>query len=171
MLRLTVLLSLTIALLFTQACAQNKTFVSSEGRFSIDLQEAPTEEKNAQLALRDAKKLWWRNERATFSVLFKHFVTEKAEDAEAVVATSADDYIGALPKAAEIVSKNKITLDGYPGFEVKSREKDGFTVINRYYQVEDRFYGVTVMWTAGPNDEYAIKTLESFKVLKAASVQ
>ncbi len=169
MFRLAILLSLTIVLFLTQACAQSKTFVSSEGRFSIDLQEVPAEEKNAQLDLRNAKKLWWRNGRATFSVLFADVPDAKKEDAESMVAASADRYIGAIPKAAEIVSKSKITLDGYPGFEVKSREKDGFIVINRYYLVEKRFYGVNVMWMAGPNDDYAVKTLDSFKVLKPAT--
>lgn len=95
----------------------------------------------------------------------------KKENAEGAVAASAEGYIGAIPKAAQIISKDKITLDGYPGFEVKSRESDGFTVIARYYMVEKRLYGITAMWMAGKNDDYAIKTINSFKVAKPTTTQ
>jgi hypothetical protein len=70
-----------------------------------------------------------------------------------------------IPKTGEVVSRNKITLGGYPGVEVKVREKDGFTVITRYYVVAKRTYCVMAMWTARPVDRYVAETLDSFKVL------
>jgi hypothetical protein len=171
MVRIIILLSFTIPLLFIQACAQNKPFVSSEGQFSIDLPGTPAEEKNAREEAFGGKKLGWRNKEILFTVSYVNSPDARKEDAEATVEVSANGYIGAIPKSAEIVSKIKITLDGYPGVEVKTSEKDGFTVIARYYMVEKRMYCITAMWTAGPNDDYAVKTINSFKVIKPATVQ
>jgi hypothetical protein len=170
MARIVILLSFIIPFLFIQARSQNKPFVSSEGRFSIDLPGPPMEEKNSQEAAFGGKKLGWRNEGVLFTVSYVDVPNAKTEDAEAVVAASADAYVGLIPKAAEIVSKIKITLDGFPGLEVRSREKDGFTVIARYYMVEKRAYCLVAMWTAGLKDEYVVKTLDSFKAIKPAPV-
>jgi hypothetical protein len=171
MIRFVILLSFTILLLFIQACAQTKPFVSSEGRFSIDLYTAPTEETNSAEAKLGGKKLWWKNGRATFMVSYGDAPNATKENAEAVVAASAEGYIGLIPKGAEILSKVKTNLDGYPGFQVKSQEKDGFTVIARYYVAEKRIYCVMVMWNAGSNDDYAVKTINSFKLISPAPVQ
>jgi hypothetical protein len=171
MVRIIILLSLTIPLLFIHACAQNKSFVSSEGGFSIDLTAPPFEEKNAPEATLGGKKLKWRNEGVLFTVSYVDKADARNEDAEATVTVSADGYTGAIPKSAEIIARNKIVLDGHPGVEVKAREKDGFTVIARYYMVDKRLYCIMAMWPAGPNDEYALKTIDSFKVIKPATVQ
>jgi len=171
MIRFLILLSFTTPLLFIQACAQNKPFVSTEGRFSIDLPGTPMEEKNAREAAFGGKKLGWRERGVLFTVSYVDHPDTKNEDAEKIVEASADIYVTVIPKTGEIVARNKMTLDGYPGVEVKSREKDSFTVIARYYVVEKRTYCLMAMWTAGPNDDHVVKTLNSFKVIKPPAVQ
>jgi hypothetical protein len=146
MLRKIILVSFAFPLLFIQACAQTKSFVSSEGRFSIDLDKTPTEDKNSAEAKIGGNKLWWRTERATFSVSYADNPDAKKENAEGAVAASADGYVSAIPKAAEIISRKTIELDGYPGIEVMSKEKDGYTVIARYYMVTRAF---TALWLCG----------------------
>ncbi|MBX3300274.1 MAG: hypothetical protein KF736_12520 [Acidobacteria bacterium] len=84
--------------------------------------------------------------------------------AEGAVNASADAFLGAIPKSAELVSRKKILIDGYPGIEVKVREPDGYTVLTRYYMVETRLYCVMALWNAGRNDADVIKTVDSFKV-------
>lgn len=153
-----------VPLLFIESCAQNKSFVSSEGRFSIDLQTTPTEDKNSAEARLGGKKLWWKNERASFMVSYADNPDAKKEYAESAVIASADGYSSAIPKAAESISRKKIALDGHPGVEVASREKDGYTVIARYYMVDTRLYCIMALWTAGPNDTDVLRTLDSFKV-------
>jgi hypothetical protein len=61
MLRLMVLISLTLALFSVEALAQNKPFLSFEGRFSIDLPGTPGEVLNAKEKTAGGKKLGWRN--------------------------------------------------------------------------------------------------------------
>ena len=129
------------------------------------------EEKNSREAAFGGKKLGWRDERGLFTVSYADHPDTKNEDAEKIAEASADIYISLIPKAGEIVARNKITLDGYPGVEVKAREKDGFTVIARYYIVEKRTYCVMAMWMAGPNDDSVIKTINSFKAIKPAAVK
>lgn len=158
-------ISLVTVLLFTsQACAQNKVFVSSEGRFSIDLNSMPTEDKNSAEARQGGKKLWWRSEGTSFMVSYADNLDAKGEFAEGAVNASADGYIGAIPKSAEVVSRKSIELNGYPGVEVRSRESDGYTVVTRYYMVETRLYCTMALWTAGRKDPDVIRTLDSFKV-------
>jgi hypothetical protein len=164
MFRLISVLSVTILLLTISACAQKKGFVSSEGRFSIDLSSTPTEDRNSGEATVGGKKLWWRTGAASFSVSFADNPNAKKEFAERAVNASADAYIGAIPKSAEIVSRKNIELEGYPGVEVRSRESDGYTVVTRYYMVETRLYCTMALWTAGQSDSDVIRTLDSFKV-------
>ena len=163
MLRRITLISSAIALLFIQACAQSGPFVSSEGRFSLDLHTTPIEDKNSAESKIGGKKFWWRTERATFSVSYADNPEAKKEYAERAVIASADGYSSAIPKAAEIISRKKIELDGYPGIEVTSREKDGHTAVARYYMVDTRLYCILALWSAGLNDQWVLKTLDSFK--------
>lgn len=158
------LLSLTVLLLACQACAQNQTFVSTEGRFSIDLSSTPIEESNSPVASVGGKKLWWKTGNASFSISYADNPNAKKELAEGAVNASADAFLGAIPKSAELVSRKKIVIDGYPGIEVKVREPDGYTVLTRYYMVETRLYCVMALWNAGRNDADVIKTVDSFKV-------
>lgn len=164
MFRIITLLSFTIPLLFIQACAQNKSFVSHEGRFSIDLNGTPSEDKNSVEAKLGGKKLWWKAEHSTFMVSYADNPNAKKENAEGAVIAAADGYSSAIPKAAEIVSRKKIALDGYPGFEVTSREKDGYTAIARYYMVDTRLYCIMALWSEGPNNTGVLRTLDSFKI-------
>ena len=171
MIRIVILLFLTIPLLFSQACAQNKPYVSPEGGFSIDLPSTPSEVKDAQLAVIGGKKLGWKNDKASFTVSYADTPGASSANAESIVMGSADAYIAAMPKSADNIVKNKVSLEGHPGVEVKSREKDGFTVMTRYYVVDKRLYCVVAMWMGGPNDNYAIRTINSFKVLNPAAFQ
>ena len=171
MTRLIFLSAFIIPFLFLHTCAQRGPFVSSEGGFSIDLPGAPGEDKNAGETKLGGKKLGWRDERALFTVSYVDTPNAKVEDGERIVSASADGYISALPKAAEVTSRNKISLDGDPGIEVKTREKDGFTVITRYYMVRQRLYCVVAMWMAGSNDDYVLKKIDSFKVIKSTTVR
>jgi hypothetical protein len=164
MLRLLSILLVTIPLLSLSACAQKKVFVSPEGRFSISLSSEPTEERNSGEATVGGKKLWWRTGLASFSVSYADYPSARKEFAERAVNASADAYIGAIPKSAEIVSRKNIELDGFPGVEVRSREKDGYTVVTRYYMVETRLYCTMALWTAGRGDSDVIRTMDSFKV-------
>ena len=162
------LLIVVAAFLFfaSPACAQSKTFVSSEGRFSIDLGVKPTEVRNSAEASVGGKKLWWKTGTSTFSVSYVDNPNATAERANKAVHSSADAYIAAIPRSAEVVSRNEIQLDGYPGVEVRSREPDGYTVVTRYYMAGTRLYCVMALWMAGANDTVVLKTLDSFKVLK-----
>lgn len=171
MLRFVTPLTFAILFLFVHACAQKGPFVSSEGRFSIDLPGTPAEEINSRESAFGGKKLGWRNQGALFTVSYADRQDANNENAEKIVEASADGYISVIPKTGEVVSRNKITLDGYPGVEVVSREKDGFTVITRYYLVEKRIYCVVAMWTAGSADDYVRKTVDSFKLIKPATGQ
>jgi hypothetical protein len=154
----------TILLFAVQSCAQNKEFVSPEGRLSIDLSSQPTEDGNSAEAKIGGKKLWWRTEQASFSVSYADNPNAKGDLARNAVSASADGYIGAIPKSAEVVSRKDIELNGYPGVEIKSRESDGYTVLTRYYMVESRIYCVMALWTAGRVDSDVIRRLDSFKV-------
>jgi hypothetical protein len=154
-----------VPLLLIESCAQNKSYVSTEGKFSIDLLTTPTEERNASETKLGGKKLWWKNERATFMVSYAVNTEAKKEFAERAVEASADAYSSAIPKAAEIVSRKKITLDGFPGIEVISREKDGYTATTRYFMVDTRLYCIMALAFSGPNDSYVTKTLNSFKLI------
>jgi hypothetical protein len=164
MLRIITVVFFAIPLFFFHACAQNGTFVSSEGRFSIDLRGTPIEDKESAEAKAGGKKLWWRTKQATFMVSYADNTDAKAEFAERAVIAAADAYSSAIPKAAEIVSRKTIELDGYPGAEVTSREMDGYTAVARYYMVKTRLYCIMALWTAGPNDKEVLRTLNSFKV-------
>lgn len=164
MLQLFSIFLVTVQLLTVQACGQNKVFVSPEGRFSIDLNSTPTEEKNSAEAKLGGKKMWWRTDGASFMVSYAENPDTKKEFAESAVSASADGYIGAIPKSAEVVSRKNIELNGYPGVEIRSRESDGYSVVTRYYMVETRLYCTMALWTAGPKDADVIRTLDSFKV-------
>lgn len=155
---------LAIVLFTCQACAQNKTYDSAEGRFSIDLGSTPTEERNSAEASLGGKKLWWKTANASYSVGYADNPNAKKELAEGAVNASADGFLGAIPKAAELVSRKKIEISGYPGIEVKVRESDGYTVLMRYFMVETRLYGVMALWNAGKNDADVLKTVDSFKI-------
>lgn len=104
MLRIVSMLSFAILLLTIQSCAQNKTFVSSEGRFSIDLSSSPTEDKNSAEAKVGGKKMWWRTEGVTFMVSYADNPNAKRELAEGAVNAAADGYLGSIPKSADVVS-------------------------------------------------------------------
>jgi len=157
-----IVVSFTIQLLFIEACAQNKSFLSSDGRFSIELQATPTEDKNSAEVKLGGKKLWWRAERATFMVSYVDNPDAKKENAERAVIASADGYASVIPKAAEVISRKKIALEGHPGFEVISREKDGYTAVTRYFMVNTRLYCIMALWTDGQNDTDVLRTLDSF---------
>src|SRR5690606_9253343 len=88
----------------------------------------------------------------------------KKELAENAVSASADAYSLAIPKAAEILSRRKITLDDYPGVEIISREKGGYTATTRYFMVDTRLYCIMALAFSGPNNSYVTKTLNSFKL-------
>lgn len=164
MLRKLTLISFAVPLLFVQACAQKAPFTSSEGRFSINLLTTPTDDKNSGEAKAGGKTLIWETVGGTFIVSYVDKPGAKKELAETDVTASAEAYIAAMPKAGEIVSRKNIKLDGYPGTEVKSREKDGYTVVARYYMVEKRLYHLMALWSEGPNDAAVMKALDSFKV-------
>ena len=154
-----------VAILLTgQSCAQNKVFVSPEGKFSIDLNSTPTEDKNSAEAKLGGKKLWWRIDGASYMVSYADNPSAKKELAEGAVNASAEGYTGSIPKSAEVVSRKNIELNGYPGVEVRSRESDGYTVVTRYYMVETRLYCAMALWTAGRNDSEVIRKLDSFEV-------
>ncbi len=164
MLRLFSTLLVTILLFAVQSCAQNKVFVSNEGNFAIDLDSPPSEDKNSAEAKLGGKKMWWRTEGASFMVSYVDNPDAKKELAESAVNASADGYIGSIPKSAEVVSRRKIELSGFPGVEIKSRERDGFTAVTRYFMVETRLYCTMALWTAGRNDSDVMRRLDSFKV-------
>jgi hypothetical protein len=164
MLRIVPMFLFAISLLTVQSCAQNKPYVSSEGRFSIDLNFTPTEDKNSAEAKLGGKKMWWRSDGTSFMVSYADNLDAKKEFAERAVNASADGYIGAIPKSAEVVSRKNIELNGYPGVEVRSRESDGYTAVTRYYMVETRLYCTMALWIAGRKDPDVIRTLDSFKV-------
>ncbi|HMQ03429.1 MAG TPA: hypothetical protein PKD26_05900 [Pyrinomonadaceae bacterium] len=164
MLRLFSIFLLIVLVFSVQACAQSKVYVSSEGRFSIDLNFTPTEDRNSAESKLGGKKLWWRTESASFMVSFADNLDAKKEFAESAVNASADGYIGAIPKSAKVVSRKNIGIDGYPGVEIVSRESDGYTVVTRYFMVDTRLYCTMALWTAGRNDLDVIRTLDSFKV-------
>ena|SRR5436190_16584477 len=169
MYRIIILLSLTVLLSLVQACAQKGPYVSDKGRFSINLRVTPEEDKNSAEASLGGKKLWWRTQRASFMVSYVDKPDAKKEDAMATVEASADGYITAIPKAAQVVGRKTIAIGGHPGIEVQSREKDGYTAVTRYYMVEKRLYCVMALWTAGPDDGDVLQTLDSFKVNPPAS--
>lgn len=100
-----------VPLLFFEFCAQDKSFVSFEGKFSIDLQTTPTEDNDSAESRLGGKKLWWKSERASFMVSYVDNPDAKKEFAESAVTASADGYSSAIPKAAEIKSRKKIALD------------------------------------------------------------
>jgi hypothetical protein len=125
----------------------------------------PGEEKNAAEARLGGKKLGWRTEKALFTVSYVDKPGASVEDAERTVSASADGFIAAIPKTGEVKARNKISLHGHPGVEVKVQEKDGFTVVTQYYLANQRLYCIVAMWTAGPNDDYVRSTLDSFQVI------
>lgn len=90
MLRIVSHVLFVISLLTVQACAQNRPFVSSEGRFSIDLSSSPTEDKNSAEARVGGKKLWWRTAGVSFMVSYADNPNAKRELAEDAVNAAAD---------------------------------------------------------------------------------
>ena len=142
-------------------------FVSREGRFSIALPARPTEEVNPVLGETkvEGRRFSWRVEdvQATFVILYVEVPLAKKEEAAERVETAADGYIGAIPGTGTVTLRRNITLDGYPGVEVKAREKDGFVAVVRYYMVNTRLYFVQAMWTSGPRDADVVKIMDSFK--------
>lgn len=167
MLRKLIPIFFAIQLLIFQGCAQSEPYVSSEGRFSIDLSAKPEEDKNSAEANLGGKKLWWRTSHATFMVSYADDPDAKKENAERAVMASADGFSLALPKGAEIISKKKIELDGYPGVEIMSRETDGYTAVARYYMVNTRLYCIMALWSARRNDKEVLTTLNSFKIVES----
>jgi hypothetical protein len=165
MLRKIALIFFTISLLLIQGCAQSEPFMSSEGKFSIDISTKPDEDKNSAEAKLGGKKLWWRLEHATFMVSYADNPDAKKENAERAVMASADGFSLTIPKGAEIISRKNVVLEGYPGVEIMSREKDGYTAVARYYMVDTRLYCIMALWSAGRNDQKVSRTLNSFKVL------
>ena len=164
MVRIVSMLLFAVLMLTVQSCAQNKLFVSSDGRFSIDLNSSPSEDKNSAEARVGGKKMWWRTEGVSFMVSYADNPNAKKELAEGAVNAAADGYLGAIPKSAQLVSRTSIDLNGYPGIEVWSRESDGYTAVTRYFMVETRLYCTMALWTAGPLDADVIRRLDSFKV-------
>lgn len=158
------LVCLWITILFIHSCAQNTSFVSAEGKFSIDLANSPVEDKNSPEARMGGKKLWWKTEGASFMVSYVDNQDAKEDLGESVVKVAADGYISALPKAAEIVSRKNIELEGYPGVEIMSKEKDGYTAVTRYYMAKTRLYCVMALWSSGSNDEGVIRIVDSFQI-------
>jgi hypothetical protein len=152
--------------------ARENSFVSTDGRFSIAL---PKTIEKVSTVLGEAKvpaqRYKWRVEevQATFMILHTDVPLAKKEEGVERVETAADGYIGALPGTATVTSRRNVTLDGNPGVEVKSREKDGLVVVNRYYMANTRLYCVQAMWMSGPQDDRVLKILDSFKITRTAA--
>jgi hypothetical protein len=169
MIRASLILIFAALLFSADIYAQGNPFVSTEGRFSIALPRKPIEDVSTVLgeAKVPGRRFKWRVEevQATFVVTYSDASWAKKEEAAERVEMAADGYIGALPGTAAVTLRRNMTLDGYPGVEVRAREKDGFVVVNRYYMANTRLYCVQAMWMSGPQDTRVLNIMDSFKII------
>lgn len=165
----TFLIVIAAALTFTTSIyAQDDSFKSVDGAFSIALSAKPTNEASSDLpdSKPGGKLFTWilEKELMAFAVSFADSVWAKQGEERVRVGWAADGLIKAFEARGEkLISRRDITLADIPGVEVKYQKKE-HTVITRYYMSGIRLYFVMGICVPGPNEARLLKTIDSFQI-------
>lgn len=155
------------------SCQQSEWIVVSpgDGASSISMPGTPSEETQSVQTPAgdiDVHTFVFEQKEVAYSIIYSDFPDAliAARDTEKMLDGARDGAISSVK--GTLKAETKITLEEFPGREVKIEAPDGkHTVISRVYLVGNRLYQVAVaMPKEDPSSDDVAKFFSSFKLLR-----
>jgi hypothetical protein len=166
-------LTLVVLIAFLTSCQQAtwKEFSSGEGTFSILMPGTPTEKTqkvNTQAGAIDMHLFTLVQKGVAYLAIYNDYpeVFVQARNADKMLDGARDGAVSSIQ--GKLLSELIISLDKYPGREIRIEAPDGkHTIQTRIYLVKNRLYQVGVVTPKeGSFSEDVTKFLDSFKLLE-----
>jgi hypothetical protein len=143
--------------------------VSKGGNFAIMLPVDVTAQRliGSSPGTRGGMQYFWRTSEGEFFVSFFDS-TEKSSNVKQELTAMSDNYLsGVTRNGGKLLEKKDLTLETYPGLQIKASLRTGETVVIRYYSVAKRTFIISTRWNAKETGETQIKVLDSFRLVSS----
>ena len=163
--KLFLIVAITIAIFGCQMSTPLTEFVSEEGNFSVMMPGTPTEESESTAEGIDIHMFSAESGSTAYVVGYSDFPQEIIDvtDPEMLLGFAQDGAVG----SGALISEAPITLNGYPGKDLKFEEaSEGLIIYARIYLVDNRLYQVIATTEDSDMPTEISEFLDSFKLLQ-----
>jgi hypothetical protein len=138
-------------------------FTSKEGRFSVLMPKQPTVRKQTAPGSVEVHMFLVEYTAVAYGVLYNDLAGKVTDPEKAL----DDGRAGAVRSSGGVLlTEKKISLDGYPGREIRIKTRDNIIYTARIYVVGQRFYQIIVTTPEGMDISKPMKKfMDSFKLI------
>ena len=141
--------------------------ISQAGGFGISLPNDVTAQRmiTPSQGTKGGMQYFWRTGDGEFFVSF-YDNSEQSENPRQELEQLRDNYLsGVVKNGGRNAGKKDLTLDKYPGLELRATLKSKEVVIIRYYSVGKRIFVISTRLNSSETGEKQLKILDSFRLV------